>query len=181
MSELLERYSGFFFDIDGTIVQDYNSTKLLPQVAKFFRKIRDNGEIYTALITNQGGVGFGDWAKNNGISGWEKYPTRETVLLRLGDICHNISEIYGKSPQIYFSFQYLLKNNQMSHPDGEREWAWDWRKPNGGMIKQAMEDVGFPPLWVLYVGDRPEDEGAAKAAGVDFMWAKDFFEAVQGS
>ena len=27
---------------------------------------------------------------------------------------------------------------------------------------------------ILYVGDRPEDEQAAKAAGVDFMWADEW-------
>jgi D-glycero-D-manno-heptose 1,7-bisphosphate phosphatase len=54
-----------------------------------------------------------------------------------------------------------------------------FRKPSPGMIRAAIENRlpwssgGYDR--VIFVGDRPEDEGAAIAAGVEFQWAKDFF------
>jgi len=38
-----------------------------------------------------------------------------------------------------------------------------------------MEAADARPDQVLYIGDRPEDAEAAKAAGVQFAWADDFF------
>jgi phosphoglycolate phosphatase-like HAD superfamily hydrolase len=38
-----------------------------------------------------------------------------------------------------------------------------------------MRDAGTTPEWTLMVGDRPEDEAAAKAAGCGFVWAAEFF------
>lgn len=44
-----------------------------------------------------------------------------------------------------------------------------FRKPGAGMIQLALMEYPASECW--YVGDRPEDEQAAAAAGVDFMWA----------
>lgn len=49
------------------------------------------------------------------------------------------------------------------------------RKPNPGMILEARDMAGVDLAEILMVGDRPEDEAAAKNAGVAFIWAKDFF------
>ena len=49
------------------------------------------------------------------------------------------------------------------------------RKPNGGMLKEAMELAGVSAEETLMVGDRSEDEAAARAVGCAFMWAEDFF------
>jgi D-glycero-D-manno-heptose 1,7-bisphosphate phosphatase len=51
----------------------------------------------------------------------------------------------------------------------------DRRKPGPGMLREAMSDFEADPDETLYVGDRPEDEQAAKNAGVDFVWASEFF------
>lgn len=47
-----------------------------------------------------------------------------------------------------------------------------FRKPDPGML-QLASDVHAPEQ-TLYVGDRPEDEGAASAANIEFLWAHDF-------
>jgi histidinol phosphatase-like enzyme len=47
------------------------------------------------------------------------------------------------------------------------------RKPNPGMLMVAIEI--YRPTDVLMVGDRPEDQGCAEAAGVAFQWAYQFF------
>lgn len=38
-----------------------------------------------------------------------------------------------------------------------------------------MRELGFSPAQTIFVGDRPEDAEAAKAAGVRFEWADIFF------
>lgn len=48
----------------------------------------------------------------------------------------------------------------------------NFRKPGPGMLRLAIEN--HPASEVLYVGDRPEDEQAAAAAGIPFAWASDF-------
>lgn len=54
------------------------------------------------------------------------------------------------------------------------------RKPSPGLIVEACLSVAaqydeiYPPYMGLMVGDRAEDEGCAKAAGLDFMWAADW-------
>lgn len=49
-----------------------------------------------------------------------------------------------------------------------------FRKPNPGML-QYLADVTVLPKGLTFVGDRPEDQQAAGAAGFQFHWAKDFF------
>lgn len=50
-----------------------------------------------------------------------------------------------------------------------------FRKPGSGMIMFAIDAlVEYPGERVLMVGDRQEDQEAAAAANVDFMWAKDW-------
>lgn len=52
-----------------------------------------------------------------------------------------------------------------------------FRKPQNGMLVLASFCIAGPPdEWEqrLMIGDRPEDEAAAQAAGFDFMWADDW-------
>lgn len=46
-----------------------------------------------------------------------------------------------------------------------------YRKPQPGMLLRVMQQYGVAPEDCVYVGDRAEDEQAAVAAGVRFMWA----------
>lgn len=50
------------------------------------------------------------------------------------------------------------------------------RKPAPGMLLGAMWALDYTSSQTLFVGDQESDEKAAKAAGVFFYWAKDFFE-----
>lgn len=55
----------------------------------------------------------------------------------------------------------------------EGGYSGEYRKPGGGMLARKVH-------WAnqysrkLMIGDRPEDEQAAQAAGFDFMWAEDW-------
>lgn len=66
------------------------------------------------------------------------------------------------------------------HPDAkDLEMAICWcRKPKAGLVIEAAlyltkkhNDEIYPPHLGLFVGDRPEDEGCAEAAGLRFMLA----------
>lgn len=49
------------------------------------------------------------------------------------------------------------------------------RKPGALMLERLMQMWRVRPGDTLYVGDMESDRQAAEQAGVDFMWAKDFF------
>ncbi len=51
-----------------------------------------------------------------------------------------------------------------------------WRKPEPGMLMTLfLLYPGTKPEDVVVIGDRPEDEGAAKAAGFRYVDAEEFF------
>lgn len=52
-------------------------------------------------------------------------------------------------------------------------WLTGFRKPHGGMLRLA-EGLMSMPKRKLMIGDRPEDEAAAKSAGFEFLWAHDW-------
>jgi D-glycero-D-manno-heptose 1,7-bisphosphate phosphatase len=49
------------------------------------------------------------------------------------------------------------------------------RKPRPGMLLDVMAFYGISPASTVFVGDSETDRLAARAAGVDFVWAADFF------
>lgn len=52
-----------------------------------------------------------------------------------------------------------------------------YRKPNPGMLTYLIDSYNDTHVSrILFVGDRTEDQQAAQAAGVDFMWASDWIE-----
>ena len=53
--------------------------------------------------------------------------------------------------------------------------ATQTKKPNSFLLEWAMRVCGVAPEHTLFVGDRETDRQAAEAAGVDFMWAWEFF------
>lgn len=56
------------------------------------------------------------------------------------------------------------------------QWPSADRKPNPGMIHKAVRQHGIDLSKSLFVGDMSSDQEAAKRAGTEFAWAKDFFK-----
>lgn len=176
----IKDYQLLVFDVDGTIA-NRNEDRLLPEARDFFKLLYQWSAVVTvpklALATNQGGVGLRLWMQDSGWGEPEKYPTLEAVQERLRAIQQQIP----LSTYLYTAYAYQTqKTREWAQVPiefaGRSEWRRDWRKPNGGMIQQAMLDYGIQnPKQVLFVGDRPEDKGAATAVGVDFIWAKQFW------
>lgn len=73
---------------------------------------------------------------------------------------------------------YCTHHPDAAEPLARRCWC---RKPAPGLIITAIETLGdnhqdewYPHDLVWMVGDRPEDEQAAAAAGIPFQWAADW-------
>jgi D-glycero-D-manno-heptose 1,7-bisphosphate phosphatase len=105
------------------------------------------------IITNQGGVAFGF------LTEALAYSTHQALLDAL---------------PVEVDASYLCPH----HPDGtDLRYAIHCpnRKPAPGAIFAALDHFGARPQDCLFVGDMYTDEQAARAAGVPFRWASDFF------
>jgi D-glycero-D-manno-heptose 1,7-bisphosphate phosphatase len=119
------------------------------------KQLRADG-IQLALATNQAGVAF-PWSRFT-----EAEMQREIeIVARLIDAGY-IGVCYS-SPNAKALPQY-------HNPADNR------RKPGPGMILEAMLHYGVMAAETIMVGDRSDDEGAAKAAGVRFIHADEFFK-----
>lgn len=157
-------YKLIIFDVDGTLVttktggpfrQSAYDWQWLPgRVEKCHTLIADG--VCLALASNQAGVAFP----------WSKFTEAEirAELEATGALCgaHFVCVCYTTPNE--------KARPEYHNPNDPR------RKPNPGMLLEAMEHFHVSPDETLMVGDRPEDEQSAQAAGVAFQWADDFFK-----
>ncbi len=176
------------FDIDGTLVER-DSTDLMPGRKAFFQSLIGQN-IYLALATNQGGPACRD-------AGWEwsdKYPSLIQVEERINAIRQTLFEITeGIRPEVYMALVFVDKGGNVHIPKSmdPANMAYDgpdlatfeldlrinlsWRKPEPGMIIQAMNDLKTTAEYTRVIGNGDEDRDACAKAGCNFSWAKDFF------
>lgn len=193
----LSEYKLIIFDLDGTLA-DRDSGELLPRVKDFFAGANMLGdEFQYAIATNQGGVGMRYWMESEGFGNPEKYPTEADIVARINQVVSAINEPFVSKPlkdslafgfaasfMVYICYRYESSKGKWSPFPKEAiregnvvdpKWIRFNRKPDPGMLLAAMDDVKVLPVNTLMVGDRPEDEEAAKNANCDFMWADEFF------
>jgi D-glycero-D-manno-heptose 1,7-bisphosphate phosphatase len=148
------------FDADGTLCTSSSGKefrrgagdwKLLPRRLEACQSLQAAG-ILMAVASNQGGVAFGHL--DAGETACEIARLGATIGAVATRMCPFHPE--GTVP--------LFKRHSV------------YRKPSPGMLTSIMEEVGVGPDRTLFVGDRPEDEEAALAAGCCFAWAQDFFQ-----
>jgi D-glycero-D-manno-heptose 1,7-bisphosphate phosphatase len=177
----------YLFDLDGTLItsymdnpnKEYDIWELLPNRIETITALSAvNNQI--GIITNQTGVGYGfineDQAQTKLIAvakalgfGTVGIHSGYTPIYRLTGL--SVKET--KFAQILPIFVCYEKSSIR-------------RKPNGTMIDEAQEYAqpdyfnetmeNFEDVPTLYIGDRSEDEAAAKNADVNFQWADDFFK-----
>lgn len=150
----------YIFDKDGTLcrsksgktfINSIEDQELIPGVLEKIEELKEQ-EHTIGIVSNQGGVAFD----------YLTYQEAEKIMM-------HIAELIGTSD--YYFCPY--------HPDGiNPDYSIDsiYRKPNPGMIMGFAIITGYEnPKDILYIGDRPEDEEAAKRAGVNFIWSDEFF------
>ena len=161
------------FDIDGTLTEikpevlarqpnlvtpnHLGEQQPLPGVVERLADLHRGG-VKFALATNRGGVAWG----YSSLEESEEVAREAAVLCGIPDTPMYLCPYHAKA----------------RGPKAVTEYAVDHecRKPNPGMLLQAMEDAGVSPQETIYVGDMDTDKEAAENAGVMFYWAEDFFK-----
>jgi D-glycero-D-manno-heptose 1,7-bisphosphate phosphatase len=161
------------FDIDGTLTEikpevlahnprmvspsDFGEQQPRPGVVDKLAKLENKG-IDIALATNRGGVAWGF-----------------TTLEEAEALAREAAELCGVPDARIYICPYHAKAR-----GPKVVWKYakdhDCRKPNPGMLLEAMKDAGTSPDETLFVGDFETDQQAAENAGVRFYWAGEFFE-----
>ena len=162
------------FDKDNTLttpksgarfVQNPEDQMLLPGVAEGIAALAANGWAI-AIASNQGGVAAGHKSEDDALSEMAhclKLLPQISVALFCPDfegwICIAVSQNNSKMLNICRDYADLKQQ---------------YRKPGRGMLMAAQRFLGGDFEEVFFVGDRPEDEQAAAAAGVPFLWANEW-------
>jgi len=147
------------FDVDGTLTSTKSGATFrksaddwqwLPGRLAKLQELDRQG-VKLAIATNQGGVAFG--------------------YLGALEIRHELMKMSkeGHITWVEMCFSHPKATIAAYQEDSPR------RKPGAGMLLAILEASGEKPEDTLMVGDREEDEQAAKNAGVAFRWSRDFF------
>lgn len=140
-----------------------------------------------AIATNQGGVSVRiDMQERQHLAPekYQNYPTMVQAQLRVAGAQTLLQKHLHIEPSSYISYAFQNSKNgrwtdlpSIAYDQFGQvlpEWQQSWRKPNAGMLLQAMEDDHVSPEQTLMIGDREEDSLAAERAGVRFLHINDF-------
>lgn len=162
-----------FFDLDGTLrqtksgktfINEPKDQKAIEGTQKALAYYQEKGFLLIG-ITNQGGVAAGhklliDAEKEQQIT-LELFPQLLCIYF---------------CPDFEGNHCWLQSRENLARPihiSWAKEFAGEFRKPGAGMIKAAIlnhhGDTMPNNCWMI--GDRPEDEACASAAGIKFIWA----------
>lgn len=151
------------FDVDGTLTKtksgatfrkSANDWELIDGRIAKLRDLRDQAFSF-AIASNQGGVAYG-------------YMAEADILREL--------QVAARALRIPAQAVFVCYTHPKATIDRYRVADDPRRKPNAGMIIEAMQAYHVSASETLFVGDRPEDEEAAKNARCAFQWAHEFFE-----
>lgn len=154
------------FDIDGTLSTSKSGAvfrktaddwQWLPGRIERLRELRER-DVQIAFATNQAGVAFP----------WSRFSEQEMQA-----VLDSMAKEVGAS----FVGVCYTSPNEKALP-AYRNGNDARRKPGPGMLLEAMQHCGVKAQDTLFVGDRAEDEQAAQAAGVEFIWAYEYFNDV---
>lgn len=165
--------------IDGALVET-GTTNPLPGVRERLRALRAQG-VAVAVVTNQGGVGCRYAHEQRGDRRQAaRYPTLDDVRARLAAVAAELPITH-----IYMCLHHgrrgwpIPEDLSIAETDSPApmRWSWRlaWRKPQPGMLMQALQDLGIGADDALMVGNRSEDQEAAGTMEVEFRWGNDFF------
>lgn len=156
-------------DIDGTVregkddalgrfVNGPEDVRVFPEAVGLMRRWKQERNGRIVGVSNQGGIALG--------------------FVDIDSVAAAFVETQRQAEGLFDKIAFC-----QHHPDAvDPEWARCWcRKPSPGLLIEAARDLAdlhegemYPPHMGLFVGDRPEDEEAARLAGFPFLWANDW-------
>lgn len=156
-----------YLDIDGTVRQGKDDALgrfvngpedvvVFPEAVEMMRRWRQGGGRIIG-VSNQGGIALG--------------------IVDEANVAAAMIETQRQALNLFDKIAYCRHHPDAKHPEMARCWC---RKPKAGLlIESALELAAhtgeiYPPYMGLMVGDRPEDEGCAAAAGLDFQNAAEW-------
>lgn len=154
-------------DLDGTVregkddplgkfVNGPEDVRVFPQAVEMMRRWKDAGGRIIG-VSNQGGVALGIVS----------YDLVQAAML----------ETHRQTGGLFDKLAWCVHHPNADNPEMARCWC---RKPSPGLLIESALDLArhhkemYPPYMGLFVGDRPEDEACAAAAGFDFLWAHEW-------
>lgn len=145
-----------------TFVQHPQDQKLLPNVAEVLSEYASQGWTM-AIASNQGGIESG-------------YKTIDEAIAEMQYCLSMLPMIDCAIFAPYYDARVAWRvwADRERLPD-EVYAVTKARKPGTGMLHLAASNCDAIFINAAMVGDRPEDQLCAAAAGVQFQWAKDFF------
>jgi D-glycero-D-manno-heptose 1,7-bisphosphate phosphatase len=154
------KYNLVIFDADGTLRRCTVANQPCPNRHGEWELIAGVKEGLAAMALKERGVRIGIASNQAGIAAG--YLTTETAL----DLLHDMFEQ---------AFGFRNRHDFILVCPHDPIAACACRKPNSRMIDDIVFEARSAKRHTLYVGDLETDEKAAKNAGVDFMWAWEFF------
>lgn len=160
MTELTiaKRFDLVIFDLNATLTNtpfiDKAPLAILAGRAEKLAELKAAG-VKLAIATNQGGVAFG-------------HTTEKAAIDEVAGIASTLT-IDG------FRVAFGHPGARGYYAEYANEEHMSKRKPAPGMLISLMKEFKSLAARTLMVGDRDEDQQAAQAAKVHFMWTKDFF------
>lgn len=163
-------------DLDGTIrapksggafIQEPTDQRPLPRAMEALNHYANEGWIISG-VSNQAGVAAGhksfEQCRDEQLYTLKLFPQIKSI--------HFCPDFDGKECYCCDRVSGMLcaLHDRLNRPD----LVGSFRKPNAGMIYAAIWGEipqGEFPEEILFVGDRPEDEQAAKTACIPFKWA----------
>lgn len=158
----------YIFDLDQTLVRPVEGLKvpnsireqvIIPGVVEHCALLREDGA-KLAIASNQGGVSLGI------CSLAEAQERVKDVADKIGAV-HWMISIFHEGATKDMSRFHIPYVGTVAQPY--------YRKPQPGMILHLMMQLRAVAPETLFVGDQESDCEAARNAGVQFAWAKDFF------
>lgn len=140
-----------FLDRDGTIIEDTGypherrELKFLPGVSKAIKLLSENG-FKVIVITNQAGVARGYFAEET-----------------LKEINRYIQESLAKQGALIDRIYYCPHHIEGIIEEYRKECYY--RKPNPGMIEEAVRDFGIDLASSFVIGDKTSDIEAGRRVG----------------
>ena len=146
------------FDELGRFVTGPSDVEVFPEAVRLMREWKARGGRVIA-VSNQGGIALGHCT--------------------MKDVAESMMETQRQCDGLFDKIAWCQHHPAAKTPEYARCWC---RKPAPGLLIETALALAaatghaeiYPPHLGLFVGDRPEDEGCAKAASFDFMWARDW-------